>query len=479
MRIGSSPHNLIQVAPKSGSLERFAEVMDMQEYEALQKTMEQGRRLFQGRKFWHFNSTAQGGGVAEMLQSQVSYLSNAGIDCRWAVIEGNPDFFTVTKRIHNNLHGELGDGGHLGDDERRMYERVLDANAEHLGSIVGPGDFVLLHDPQTAGLAKPLKNLGAQVAWRCHVGLDTPNTFALRAWDFLRPYVLPADAFVFSRKAFAWDGLPDEKLWVIAPSIDAFSAKNQEMDDTTVDAILAAAGLVEGAPKSATRYIRGDGSEGLVKRRVRLLDDGPPIRQGASLVAQVSRWDRLKDPLGVIEGFVRYVAGRTGAELVLAGPEVAGIIDDPEGAQVAADARALWEELPSAVARRVHLAALPMDDIEENAAMVNAIQRKADVIVQKSLAEGFGLTVSEAMWKARPVVASRIGGIQDQMIDGETGILITNPADLPDFGDEVLRLLNDPEWASELGKAGRERVRRHYLDPRQLRQYIDLADSVN
>lgn len=479
MKAGFSPDKLIEVAPKAGSLERFAEIMEPAEYEWMRKALKWGQELFEGRTFWHLNSTAQGGGVAEMLQSQVSYLSNAGVDCRWGVIDGMPEFFKVTKRIHNNLHGEIGDGGHLGEEEHRIYEDVLSGNAEHLASLINPGDFVMLHDPQTAGLVEPLKKLGAQVAWRCHVGLDTPNHLARRAWDFLRPYVLPGDAFVFSRKLFAWEGLPDEKLWVIAPSIDAFSAKNQDMDDMTVTAILKASGLLEGSPATPARFVRGDGFEGLVERPVRFLSSGRPVSEKTRLVVQVSRWDRLKDPLGVIEGFVRYVAGRTDAELLLAGPEVAGVTDDPEGAQVAEDARGLWEELPNEVARRVHLAALPMDDTEENAAMVNAIQRRADVIVQKSLAEGFGLTVSEAMWKARPVVASHIGGIQDQMVDGETGILVTNPADLPAYGEAVVTLLNDNEAAARMGKAGRERVRQQYLDPRQLMQYLELAGCLH
>lgn len=478
MTSGTPSHNLTRVHPRSGSLKRFSGVLDPSDYDALRRAMQQGRKLFEGRKFWHFNSTAQGGGVAEMLQSQVSYLSQAGIDCRWAVIEGVPEFFRVTKRIHNNLHGEMGDGGDLGAQEHGIYESVLKANAEHLGSIVADGDFVMLHDPQTAGLVRPLKKLGAQVAWRCHVGLDTPNHFALRAWDFLRKYVLPADAFVFSRELFAWEGLPDEKLWVIAPSIDAFSAKNQELDASAVTAILSAAGLMDASANGPARFMRGEGAEGLVERRARFLNEGPPFRADVKLVVQVSRWDRLKDPWGVIEGYARYIAGRTDAELVLAGPEFAGVADDPDSAQVAADARTLWEELPEDLARRVHLAVLPMDDIEENAAIVNALQRRADVIVQKSLAEGFGLTVAEAMWKGRPVVASRIGGIQDQIIDGETGILITNPSDLPSFGHAVVGLLDDPSLARRMGEAGRERVRRTYLDPRQLVEYLQLASAL-
>jgi trehalose synthase len=151
--------------------------------------MSRARELFEGRVFWHVNSTARGGGVAEMLQSLVSYFRGAGVDCRWVVIEGNERFFRVTKRVHNNLHGELGDGGGLGAAERQPYEATLESSAQDLVSLLRPGDVVFLHDPQTAGLAKRVRETGAAVVWRCHVGLDTPNDLARRAWDFLRAYV--------------------------------------------------------------------------------------------------------------------------------------------------------------------------------------------------------------------------------------------------------------------------------------------------
>jgi trehalose synthase len=196
------------------------------------------------------------------------------------------------------------------------------------------------------------------------------------------------------------------------------------------------------------------------------------------MVLQVSRWDRLKDPLGVIAGFVEYVAPETDAHLIVAGPAVDAVHDDPEGASVLQEASDLIAALDRRARERVHLACLPMEDTEENAAIVNALQRRADVVVQKSIAEGFGLTVAEAMWKARPVVASRIGGIQDQIVDGVSGILLDDPAELPPYGEAVRGLLQDPDRAASIGRAAERRVRDDFLAVRGLMQYLDLIERL-
>ena len=201
------------------------------------------------------------------------------------------------------------------------------------------------------------------------------------------------------------------------------------------------------------------------------------MRLDAPLVAQVSRWDRLKDPLGVLQAFAEHVHGPDEPHLVLAGPDVFAVADDPEGAGVLEESLAAWRELPARVRRRVHLALLPMDDADENAVIVNALQRRADVVVQKSLAEGFGLTVSEAMWKARPVVATDVGGIRDQIEDGATGRLV-QPRDLETFGRVVRGLLDDPHNAERMGEAAQIRVRDRFLGPRHLGQYVALLESV-
>jgi trehalose synthase len=434
------------------------------------------REILGSRVVWHVNSTARGGGVAEMLQSLLAYARGAGADTRWLVISGDPDFFRVTKRIHNNLHGAPGDGGPLGDVERSAYERTLEPSGAELSQLVRRGDVVYLHDPQTAGLVPALRPTGAKIVWRCHVGLDTPNELAHRAWDFLLPYVREADAYVFSRRGFAWEGLDEERMWIVAPSIDAFSAKNQELEPGAVEAILDAIGVQEPADGDLAAFVREDGTPGRVDRRAECVQTAP-VPGSAPLVAQVSRWDRLKDPVGVLRGFAEARFERD-AHLLLAGPATAGVSDDPEGAAVLAETIAAREELGPEIRGAVHLVSLPMTDREENAAMVNAIQRRADVVVQKSLAEGFGLTVAEAMWKGRPVVASRIGGIQDQIVDGESGLLLDDPLDLAEYGAAVASLIDRPERAAEMGREARERVRERYLATRPLIDYLRLLADL-
>lgn len=455
--------------------ERFRELLG-DRYRELQDAIARAQELFAGRAVWHVNSTARGGGVAELLQSLLAYARGADVDTRWVVVEGNPAFFQVTKRIHNHLHGAPGDGGSLGEAEHAVYDETLRDNAAELAQTVAADDIVFLHDPQTAGLVKPIRETGATVVWRCHVGLDLPNDLAREAWAFLRGYVEDAQAYVFSRKEFVWEGLDEEKVWIVAPSIDAFSPKNQELDPDAVQAILGVAGLREGSDPTQARFLREDGTPGRVDRAAEMFQDGP-IPDDAPLVTQVSRWDRLKDPMGVMRCFVEDVADET-AHLLLAGPSVAAVSDDPEGAEVLAEVESYRQELDHEVRHRVHLATLPMDDVQENAAMVNAIQRRSDIVVQKSLAEGFGLTVAEAMWKSRPVVATKRGGIQDQIVDGNSGILLDDPLDLETMGDALGQLLGDPTYRAELGEAARRRVEDHFLGTRSLIQYAQLLGEL-
>ncbi|MGH2787583.1 MAG: glycosyltransferase [Actinomycetota bacterium] len=453
--------------------ERFKNVIPAERYEAFAGAVATARKQFAGRAVWNINSTARGGGVAEMLRSLLAYARGAGIDARWLVIPGGPEFFRITKRIHNNLHGDPGDGGELGDAEADVYEQTLLQVLEDLARLVRPDDLVIVHDPQPAGLCKALKGIGAVVLWRCHVGLDKPNDVARSAWNFLKPHIEVADGFVFSRRAFVWEGLADDKITVIPPSIDAFSPKNQDLDPPTVSAVLATAHIEAGPSDALPSFLREDGTPARVDRHARMIQD-EAVPQGAQLVAQVSRWDRLKDPIGVMRGFATGIAPHTDAHLVVAGPDVEAVSDDPEGTEVLRDCEDLWRDLEADTRRRVHLACLPMEDGEENAAMVNALQRRATVVVQKSIAEGFGLTVAEAKWKGRPVVASRIGGIQDQIVDGVTGILIDDPRDLASYGRAVVELLNNPARADAIGAAARERVRDEFLGPRHLMQYAEL-----
>jgi trehalose synthase len=456
---------------------RFAAVISPEEYEALLALIDQSARTLRGRVVWNVSSTATGGGVAELLVPLLGYARGADVDARWVVISGGPDFFAITKRLHNHLHGFDGDGGPLGTPEQTTYEHTLRGNASELVALVGPQDVVLLHDPQTAGLVTAIKGTGAKVIWRCHVGLDLPNRATRQAWNFMRPYIVDADAYVFSRPSFAWEGLEQEKITVIHPSIDVFSPKNADQSHAQRLSILARAGVVAYRTSVAPTFTRSDGTPGRVNRRARMLETAP-LTPADRVVAQISRWDGLKDPIGVLHGFERQIAERSTAHLVLAGPSTDSVADDPEGAGVYAAVADAWQALPIDVRSRVHLASLPMTDTEENAAIVNAVQRHAEVIVQKSLAEGFGLTVAEAMWKQRPVVASRIGGIQDQIVDGESGILISDPTDLREFGAAVAALLADPAHARTIGAAARARVSLHFLGPRHLGRYFELIHRL-
>jgi trehalose synthase len=458
--------------------DRFEEVLEPDQWKRFSDAASRARDLFAGRVIWNVNSTARGGGVAEMLISLLAYARGVGVNTRWEVISGNADFFALTKRIHNNLHGAPGDGGELGDRERDVYATTIGPNIREFCAMVSARDVVIVHDPQPAGLVGALHEMDVPVIWRCHVGIDHPNDLSRRAWSFLRPYVENADALVFSREAFVWEDLPDDKIHIIAPSIDAFSPKNQEMEAAAVKAILGAAGIYDGDYDAGeAMFTRVDGSPARVSSKAEIWQGGP-LRDGDRYVLQVSRWDRLKDPIGVIRGFVDHIAPNTDAHLVYAGPAVEAVSDDPEGEEVISEARELFDRLDDDMQQRVHLAALPMGDLEENAAIVNALQRDAAVVVQKSLAEGFGLTVAEGMWKARPVVASRIGGIQDQIVDGQSGVLVDDPKDLAEYGAKVTELLNDPSRADEIGANAMERVREDFLGVRSLLQYLELLQPL-
>ena len=458
---------------------RFERLLGPTQYRRFEHRLRQAAGQLAGRRLWHVNSTEEGGGVAEMLRFLLGYLVGAGIEARWAVLEGTGDFFEVTKRLHHLLHGRPGDGHGVDQTVRGIYEQTQKETLAELQRHVVPGDVVVLHDPQTVGLAPELKRLGATVVWSCHVGVDQPNDLARSAWEFLRPYVQAADAYVFSRPAYCWEGLDRERMAVIPPCIDVFAPKNQPMAPATVSAILRAAGILDAwkgeLPAPVFRQL--DGTPSRVEGRAEMIQDAP-IPPAAPIVLQVSRWDPLKDPLGVLQGFIRHVPERLGAHLVLAGPAVTSVRDDPESEQVLQQVRRAAAALPTGLRARLHLACLPMDDLGENGAMVNALQRRADVIVQKSLAEGFGLTVAEAMWKARPVLASRVGGIQDQITHNRSGLLLDDPGDLAAFGRATATLLEDPEQGARLGVQARRRVREAYLAPRRLTQELDLIQRL-
>jgi len=435
---------LIQVPVEPAGIERYQPLLGESLWEEFSHSISELAGALRGRTVWNVNSTARGGGVAELLASLIPYDRGAGVDERWVVIEGSPEFFDVTKRIHNLLHGVTSDGAGFSPAERATYEGAMKRNASALADAVNAGDVVILHDPQSAGLVPALSTLGATVIWRSHVGVDEPNDFARASWEFLRPYLDRASALVFSRRSYVWDRLDPSKVQIIAPCIDAFTAKNRELTDAEMG---------------------------------RLLKE-TDIPAAGRIVLQVSRWDRLKDPTGVLHAFADHIAPVTPDTcLVLAGPAATSVRDDPEQPEVLRELQGQLQALDASIASRVCIAQLPMENQDENAAMVNALQRRADVVVQKSLAEGFGLTVAEAMWKSRPVVASNVGGIADQIEDGKSGVLV-EPNDLETLGHAVTALVNDGEHAARMGAAARSRIREQFLAPRHLMQQGRLITSL-
>lgn len=453
--------------------------------EATERTLARFDELvdrLRGRVVWNVSSTAVGGGVAELVRSLLAYARGLGVDARWAVIDAPPEFFVLTKRLHNAIHGSFGDGSPLGAAERALYEHVNADNAAELLPLVSPGDIVIVHDPQPAAMIRVLLASGAHVIWRCHIGHDSFNGNVEEAWSFLAPYIRDAHAYVFSRATYVpTTHLDASRALVIPPTIDPFSPKNQRLDSEAVRAILARAGFVESAVKTwAATFMREDGTPGRVDRRSEIVRENGPPPETTPLVVQVSRWDHLKDPLGVLRGFARATSEPArAAHLVLAGPQATSVCDDPEGAAVLSEVIDEWRRLPDHVRARVHLASIPTMDVDENAAIVNALQRHASVIVQKSLHEGFGLTVAEGMWKSKPIIASAVGGIQDQIEDGVQGLLLNDPTDLDEFANALDRVLEHPVRALRMGERGHERVLERYLGFASLLRYGALIESLD
>ena len=466
---------LIEVEVTALSPELLTPFVSEERRDAIMTASQTVSRVLSGRSVININSTAQGGGVAELVQGLSGYAKGAGVESRWLVIDGDAEFFRITKRIHNNLHGEAGDGGPLGEAERAHYEQVMAENATAIAPQVRTGDIVILHDPQTAGLTEALLLVGARVIWRSHIGHERHDAPVSVGWDFLRRYIEQADFCIFSLAEYVPSYLDPAAVRVINPSIDPSSAKNAEISGDTAQDILAQVGLLDvAAPSVPPQFRREDGSYAPLMHGVEAVTEGALPRLDDPVVAQIARWDTLKDMSGVMRAFAGMENAPANAHLFLVGPTTNGVADDPEAAGVLDECSAEWRRLPDGIRHRVHLVSVPMDDREENAAIINGIQRHAAVIVQKSLAEGFGLTVTEAMWKGKPVIASGVGGIRSQIVDGESGILLPDATDVAACGRAIQSLLVNPELAGRLGAAARERAREFFLPDRHLLQYAEL-----
>jgi trehalose synthase len=447
-----------------------------------------------GRTVWMVNSTAQGGGVAEMLPPLVSVLRDLGIRTEWVVIgSDDPAFFGLTKHIHNLIHG-VGEPV-LGDAERALFERVNRANADALRQRLRPGDLLIVHDPQPMPLAGMVRDVGSLLAvWRCHIGLDEENAATRAAWDFLGPYMDAYDRAVFSAPEYVPPAFRTRGA-VIPPGIDPLSPKNRELTlHAAVEAlanggVIAAPGPTVNPPfKQLARRVLPDG--GLAAANA-MEDIGLLTRP---IVTQVSRWDRLKGFLPLMRAFESLKRtiydGDVKSDplhrrrldlvrLVLAGPDPDSIQDDPEARAVLEELRAEYAAMHPAVQDDIAILALPMESRDENAILVNALQRASTIAVQNSLREGFGLTIAEAMWKRVPVLSNaRACGPRQQVRDGLDGRLVRDPEDEAELRLALDDMLSDPRRLEQWGRAAQRHVHDRFLLFTQLRDWGRLIGEL-
>lgn len=447
---------------------------------------EQARRLLAGRTVWHVNTAAVGGGVAEMLQSTVRRHDALGVRSRWLVLRAGEDFFTLTKQLHHLLHGSSGTGLLPDAAAAELFAATGRQAAGRALEVTAPGDVVLIHDPQPLGMANHLAAAGRTVLWRSHIGTGTPGPEVDAAWRFLEPHLREVRRFVFHSPDYVPPGLPPGTAVIIPPGIDAGSAKCRDLTPTQQHRLLAAAGLLAGGDPDGSSS--PDGDDGLpwtaiasyTKAQVRVLQDAP-LDAGTPYVLQLARWDPLKDMPGTLTAFAEHVAPRTPAHLVLAGPDPADIADDPENLRIVGELVEIRRALAPDVRSRVHLVllGLPRDarGQQANHLVVNGLQRHATVVVQKSLQEGFGLAVAEAMWKRRAVVAGAVGGIRQQIRDGVNGLLVP-PADLAAFGAAVTRAVQDPQLRARLGDAAHAHCADRFLTSHEDRRLLETYAAV-
>jgi trehalose synthase len=461
-----------EVAIGAAPLTPYRKVFGDERMEALRDTAAEASAALHGRTVWNINSTAAGGGVAELLHALMPLARAVGIDSRWLVIDGDVEFFAIAKRLCTRLYGAPGDDEPLGPDQLQHYRAITELEGTALAARVRPGDLVVVHEAQPAGLVDIARRLGATAVWRRHIGRDEPNEHTEEGWAFLRRFVENADATVFLTQSACPEWAP--RPHVIPPSIDPCAPKNMELTDEQTLEILRCTGILEGSAEPLT--IRPPVGEHITVRHQATVvrESAPPAN--VPMVVQVSRWDELKDMAGVLRAFLD--ADVEDAYLTLAGADVVGVADDPDAQRFWDDCVGQWKALPAEQRRRVQLLCLPMTDLRENALVVNALQRHATVVVQKSIAEGFGLTATEAMWKGRPLIASAVGGLREQIVHGESGLLVDDPHDLATTAKLIRQLLTDPALAHRLGQGARRRVDECYLPDRHLTDWAGLISSA-
>ncbi|WP_067782095.1 glycosyltransferase [Actinomyces vulturis] len=462
-------------------LSDLSERISDEAYARVVATLKEGCTRAASRQIFTISpSRADAPGVSEAIGPLVGYALGAGAPVLRYVIDAPEDFRALSTRLTAFLHGSRGDRKNLKDKDRDLYEHVLASNAENIIDQVHEGDIVILHEPACAGLTQAMKRAGAYVVWRFHGGTDDPNEYSQMAWAFLEHYLEDADALVFSRPSYRPSFIEEERCRFVAPSIYPESPKNRVLDLDECHSVVRLAGVVQGKPPfDAVAFVRSDGRADAIRTMKSVMLAGGPLPEGSRLVTQVSRWDELKDMLGVAKAFSEHLTlFPNDVHLLLIGPALNEEEGDRHSDTVAREVIEFVENLPKNVADRIHVAGVPMSDREVNALIVNAVQRISTVITQKSLVEGFGLTVAEAMWKKRPVVASAVGGILDQIEDGVTGVLVSPPEDGRVWAESVAEVLTLPQRADDMGLAAHEYVRENYLPDRHLCDVVDVLSSL-
>ncbi|MBN1216970.1 MAG: glycosyltransferase [Candidatus Lokiarchaeota archaeon] len=376
------------------------------------------RKLY-GKHIVHINSTFQGGGVAEMLLSLIPLMNDINVTTGWRVLHGNPDFYTITKKFHNGLQGE---DFNFSDIKQQLY---LETNEDFSQITHLDHDCVIIHDPQPLPIIKFFKKQQPWI-WRCHVDLTSPHQ---ELWEFLKHFIVRYDHMIVSNEQYKKEDIPIPQH-IICPAIDPLDPKNKEIDSELIDYTL---------------------------EKFEIPNDKP-------IITQVSRFDKWKDPINVLKIF-KNIKKKIDCRLVLCGSLAS---DDPEGVLI-------YEQVKEAAGNMLENKDVILTTVE-NDILVNAIQSQSSVIIQKSLREGFGLTITEALWKSKPVVASKVGGVPIQITNGKDGFLF-DPMDLKGFENKIIELIEHPDLAVKIGKNARDKVKKNFLITRQIVNYLDLLDE--
>ncbi len=461
------------------------------EVENLRNEAKDVRRCINGRSILMVNSTSQGGGVAEMLPKMMGILKELGIKTRWAVMgSDDPAFFRLTKRLHNMIHGDGGGNGRLTSEDRQLFEHIGESNVEALRAVLDPNDLLVIHDPQPLAMGAKLKNqMNLPAVWRCHIGLDENHPSTAAAWEFLKPYIQVFDHDIFSAGEYV-PGYVRNRSSVIYPAIDPLSYKNRTIRAEELTSILCNAGLgrlanpslADPFPEPAQR-LQPDGSFGPAHSPERIGFLYRPT------ITQISRWDRLKGWKPLLEGFIRMKESLNGKSnpgdehyrcraemlrLVMVGPDPASIQDDPEGCEVLNDLCTTYTRLDPAIQKDVALLTLPMSSRKNNALMVNAIQTASSIVIQNSIREGFGLTLTEAMWKGTPVVGSSACGLRQQIKDRIHGRVVHCPEDPAEVADVLKDMVSANGDLNLWSRNAKTRVQQEFLVFNQVKKWLGI-----